>query len=77
MDDVENASVDEILLFRRIQVYCPAKAFRPNDPAFNVPWDANFNFTFGPEAANLEYEMLAAILGNPADSRTEPAMSPP
>lgn len=71
--DVENAGVDEILLFRRIQVHCPAKAFYPDDPVFNPPFDATFGF--GSEAANLEYSILKAILDGPPDSPTEPAMN--
>ncbi|KAL0578747.1 Transcriptional regulator of nonfermentable carbon utilization [Marasmius crinis-equi] len=43
---------------------------------FDVPFDANF--PFGSEAANLEYSILSAILGNPSppqDSQTPPPSS--
>lgn len=42
----------------------PAEPFPPDDPLFNVSFDPNF--TFGSEAANLEYSILSAILGNPS-----------
>ncbi|KIY44482.1 hypothetical protein FISHEDRAFT_31460, partial [Fistulina hepatica ATCC 64428] len=38
--------------------------FAPNDPMFNLTFDSNF--PFGSEAANLEYSILSAILGNPS-----------
>lgn len=52
-----------------------AEPFSPGDPPFNVPFDPNFSF--GSEAANLEYSILSAILGNPSppESGTE-AQSP-
>lgn len=53
-----------------------AEPFPSNDPLFNVPFDPNF--TFGSEAANLEYSILSAILGNPSppDSASGAAPSP-
>ncbi|KAF8894034.1 hypothetical protein BD779DRAFT_1467603 [Infundibulicybe gibba] len=54
----------------------PASApetFNPSDSMLNVSFDPNF--TFGSEAANLEYSILSAILGNP--SPTDSATSPP
>ncbi|KAF9231455.1 hypothetical protein BU15DRAFT_56102 [Melanogaster broomeanus] len=51
--------------------------FPTNDPLFNVTFDPNF--AFGSEAANLEYSILSAILGNPSppDSASVAAPSPP
>ncbi|KAJ7091207.1 hypothetical protein C8R44DRAFT_647623 [Mycena epipterygia] len=47
--------------------------FDPNDQMFNpVPFDPSF--PFGSEAANLEYSILSAILGNPSPPET--IMSP-
>lgn len=53
-----------------------AEPFPANDPLFNVSFDPNF--TFGSEAANLEYSILSAILGNPSppDSASGAAPSP-
>ena len=53
-----------------------AEPFSTNDPLFNVPFDPNF--AFGSEAANLEYSILSAILGNPSppDSASAAAPSP-
>jgi hypothetical protein len=53
-----------------------AEPFPTNDPLFNVTFDPNF--TFGSEAANLEYSILSAILGNPSppDSASAAAPSP-
>ncbi|KAG7098759.1 Transcriptional regulator of nonfermentable carbon utilization [Marasmius oreades] len=48
----------------------------PESPAFDVPFDTNF--PFGSEAANLEYSILSAILGNPSPpqgSQTPPSSS--
>ncbi|KAI0063620.1 hypothetical protein BV25DRAFT_1801796 [Artomyces pyxidatus] len=47
-------------------------AFSPHDPLFNVPFDPAF--PFGSEAANLEYSILSAILGNttPDSTNTPP-----
>ena len=39
--------------------------FIPNDPLSNTPLNTPC-FTFGSEAANLEYSILTAILGNPS-----------
>ncbi|KAL0956403.1 hypothetical protein HGRIS_002550 [Hohenbuehelia grisea] len=50
-----------------------AEPLTQNDPMFNVSFDTNF--PFGSEAANLEYSILSAILGNP--SPPESANSPP
>ncbi|KDQ27704.1 hypothetical protein PLEOSDRAFT_1083727 [Pleurotus ostreatus PC15] len=47
--------------------------YRRNDPMFNVTFDPNF--PFGSEAANLEYSILSAILGNPSPG--DSAHSPP
>lgn len=44
------------------------------NPAFEVPFDPNF--TFGSEAANLEYSILSAILGNPSPPRGESTPPP-
>lgn len=54
----------------------PAEPFPTNDPLFNVSFDPNFSF--GSEAANLEYSILSAILGNPSppDSASGTAPSP-
>ena len=53
-----------------------AEPFPTNDPLFNVSFDPNF--AFGSEAANLEYSILSAILGNPSppDSASATAPSP-
>jgi hypothetical protein len=51
----------------------PAEPFPPDNPLFNVPFDSGF--TFGSEAANLEYSILSAILGNP--SPPDSANTPP
>ncbi|KAF9501863.1 hypothetical protein BDN71DRAFT_1379254 [Pleurotus eryngii] len=51
----------------------PAESFPQNDPMFNVTFDPNF--PFGSEAANLEYSILSAILGNPSPG--DSAHSPP
>lgn len=40
----------------------------PLDPSFNLQFDSNFSF--GSEAANLEYSILSAILGNPSPRDT-------
>lgn len=47
------------------------------DPLFNLTFDPDF--TFGSEAANLEYSILSAILGNPSppDSASAPSPSQP
>lgn len=47
------------------------------DPLFNLNFDPNF--AFGSEAANLEYSILSAILGNPSppDSASAPSPSQP
>jgi len=52
-----------------------AQPFAANDPLFNVPFDPNFSF--GSEAANLEYSILSAILGNPSPPDSGTAPSPP
>ncbi|KAJ3724703.1 transcription activator of gluconeogenesis ERT1 [Lentinula raphanica] len=44
-------------------------------PAFDVPFDSNF--PFGSEAANLEYSILSAILGNPSPPQGETTTPPP
>lgn len=48
--------------------------FQSHDPLFNVSFDPNF--TFGSEAANLEYSILSAILGNPSPPESGTAPSP-
>ncbi|KAJ3567582.1 hypothetical protein NP233_g6277 [Leucocoprinus birnbaumii] len=55
----------------------PAESFAQADPLLGAPFDPNF--TFGSEAANLEYSILSAILGNPSpsDSSTSPPPPPP
>lgn len=47
----------------------------PNDAFLSVPFDSNF--TFGSEAANLEYSILSAILGNPSPPESGPSPSSP
>ncbi|EIM81151.1 uncharacterized protein STEHIDRAFT_134790 [Stereum hirsutum FP-91666 SS1] len=49
--------------------------FPPNDPLFNVPYDPSF--PFGSEAANLEYSILSAILGNPSPGESHSTSTPP
>ncbi|KAJ7680566.1 transcription activator of gluconeogenesis ERT1 [Mycena polygramma] len=45
--------------------------FDPSDQMFTpVPFDPNLSFPFGSEAANLEYSILSAILGNPSPPET-------
>jgi hypothetical protein len=48
--------------------------FVPNDPMFNVSFDPNYSF--GSEAANLEYSILSAILGNPSPPESSPPQQP-
>ncbi|KAJ4001587.1 transcription activator of gluconeogenesis ERT1 [Lentinula boryana] len=43
-------------------------------PAFEVPFDSTF--AFGSEAANLEYSILSAILGNPSPPQGESTPPP-
>ncbi|KAF9482158.1 hypothetical protein BDN70DRAFT_904896 [Pholiota conissans] len=50
-----------------------AEAFPQNETILNATFDPNFSFTS--EAANLEYSILSAILGNP--SPPESASTPP
>ncbi|KJA20713.1 hypothetical protein HYPSUDRAFT_68254 [Hypholoma sublateritium FD-334 SS-4] len=50
-----------------------AEPFSQNETLLSTSFDPNFSFTS--EAANLEYSILSAILGNP--SPTESASSPP
>lgn len=50
-----------------------AEPYQQNDPLFTA-FDPNF--TFGSEAANLEYSILSAILGNPSPSDSGAAPSP-
>ena len=47
-----------------------AEPFPPDDHVFNLPFDPNFSF--GSEAANLEYSILSAILGNPSPPESGP-----
>ncbi|KAF7977732.1 hypothetical protein HWV62_2802 [Athelia sp. TMB] len=47
----------------------------PSDAFLNVPFDNNF--AFGSEAANLEYSILSAILGNPSPPESGPSPSSP
>jgi hypothetical protein len=60
----------------RLTAHPAAEPFSTNDPLFNVPFDPHF--PFGSEAANLEYSILSAILGNPSppDSASGTAPSP-
>lgn len=51
-----------------------SETFQSHDPLFNVSFDPNF--TFGSEAANLEYSILSAILGNPSPPESGAAPSP-
>ncbi|KAK7053456.1 Transcriptional regulator of nonfermentable carbon utilization [Paramarasmius palmivorus] len=51
----------------------PPDPLLPDSSTIDVPFDTNF--PFGSEAANLEYSILSAILGNPSppqDSQTPP-----
>lgn len=50
-----------------------AEPYQQHDPLFDA-FDPNF--TFGSEAANLEYSILSAILGNPSPSDSGTAPSP-
>ncbi|KAJ7703011.1 hypothetical protein B0H17DRAFT_1041245 [Mycena rosella] len=51
-------------------------AFDPSDQMFNpIPFDPSF--AFGSEAANLEYSILSAILGNPSPPDTTKSPPPP
>ncbi|THH15134.1 hypothetical protein EW146_g5291 [Bondarzewia mesenterica] len=52
-----------------------SEPFPPNDPLFNVPFDQSF--PFGSEAANLEYSILSAILGNPSPESQSTTSPPP
>ncbi|KAI0040010.1 hypothetical protein FA95DRAFT_1503447 [Auriscalpium vulgare] len=54
---------------------CPPAGFSPDDPMFNVPFDPSF--PFGSEAANLEYSILSAILGNPSPESHSSNSPPP
>ena len=47
-----------------------AEPFPPDDHVFDLPFDPNFSF--GSEAANLEYSILSAILGNPSPPDSGP-----
>ncbi|KAI0268780.1 hypothetical protein BC834DRAFT_653237 [Gloeopeniophorella convolvens] len=53
--------------------------FSPTDPLFNPAFDTSF--PFGSEAANLEYSILSAILGNPSPegnaSESQSSSTPP
>ncbi|KAI9456508.1 hypothetical protein BJY52DRAFT_1275841 [Lactarius psammicola] len=49
-------------------------SFSPTDPLFNPAFDAP-SFPFGSEAANLEYSILSAILGNPSPEGNPPSDS--
>ncbi|KAF5351959.1 hypothetical protein D9756_007569 [Leucocoprinus leucothites] len=55
----------------------PTESFAQADSLLGAPFDPNF--TFGSEAANLEYSILSAILGNPSppESSTSPPPPPP
>ena len=46
-------------------------SFSPTNPLFNPTFDAP-SFPFGSEAANLEYSILSAILGNPPPEGNPP-----
>ncbi|TRM69393.1 hypothetical protein BD626DRAFT_473924 [Schizophyllum amplum] len=52
-----------------------SEPFAPNDPMFNLTFDSNF--PFGSEAANLEYTILSAILGNPSPPDSSSTPPPP
>lgn len=68
-------STDKYCIFLAANCFIPltviyvADPFTPGDSTFNVPFDSNFNF--GSEAANLEYSILSAILGNPSPPDSE------
>ncbi|KIK67225.1 hypothetical protein GYMLUDRAFT_155715 [Collybiopsis luxurians FD-317 M1] len=51
-----------------------ADSLLPENPPFDVPFDPNF--PFGSEAANLEYSILSAILGNPSPPQGESTPPP-
>jgi len=48
--------------------------FTSTDPLFNTAFDVS-SFPFGSEAANLEYSILSAILGNPPPESHQPSDS--
>jgi hypothetical protein len=52
------------------------ETFPPTDTLFNPSFDAS-PFPFGSEAANLEYSILSAILGNPSPEGNPPSDSHP
>ena len=52
-----------------------AESFAQADSLMGASFDPNF--TFGSEAANLEYSILSAILGNPSPSDTSTSPPPP
>ncbi|KAI0256295.1 hypothetical protein BJV78DRAFT_1170749 [Lactifluus subvellereus] len=52
------------------------QTFPQTDPLFNPSFDAS-PFPFGSEAANLEYSILSAILGNPSPEGNPPSDSHP
>lgn len=55
-----------------------ADTFSPSDPLFSTPLSFDPAFSFGSEAANLEYSILSAILGKTSpDSQHDSVNSPP
>ena len=52
------------------------ETFPQTDPMFNPSFDTS-PFPFGSEAANLEYSILSAILGNPSPEGNPPSDSHP
>lgn len=61
-----------------ISVGPPAESYTPqtnNDSLFNVSFDPSFSF--GSEAANMEYSILSAILGNPSPPQSTRTPPPP
>ncbi|KAK7005738.1 transcriptional factor [Favolaschia claudopus] len=50
--------------------------FDPGDQIFNTNVSFDPNFPFGSEAANLEYSILSAILGNPSPPETSNSPDP-
>ncbi|KAF9454047.1 transcription activator of gluconeogenesis ERT1 [Macrolepiota fuliginosa MF-IS2] len=53
----------------------PPETFAQPDSLLGAPFDPNFSF--GSEAANLEYSILSAILGNPSPSDSSASSPPP
>ncbi|KAF5393236.1 hypothetical protein D9757_000744 [Collybiopsis confluens] len=59
---------------RPLPQIAPSETILPENPPFDAPFDPNF--PFGSEAANLEYSILSAILGNPSPPQNESTPPP-